>query len=119
MSRHGRRCDHCGRPVRGKPGIIVSDNIFCSLGCKRRFPTAMRRHMIEHYRQMAGDASAWIAKTLDWNQTHPDEEPLDVEPLRLVRHGALEIVEALRAWAPVPERALRLIHSAMAERSQK
>ncbi|HVX16340.1 MAG TPA: hypothetical protein VHC22_34460 [Pirellulales bacterium] len=64
---------------------------------------------------MANDASTWIATTLEWNKAHPEEEPLDVEPLRLVNYGALEIVEALRAWAPIPERALRLIHSAMIE----
>ncbi|HQU42411.1 MAG TPA: hypothetical protein PK867_06340, partial [Pirellulales bacterium] len=77
------------------------------------FPVALRRRMIAHYRQMAADASGWIAKTLAWNHSHADEEPIDIEAFRLVKHGALEIVEALLGWGPIPERALRLIHSAM------
>lgn len=112
MTRQPRRCDHCGRPLR-KPGLIAWDDIFCSPECKRRFPSAVRRRMIVHYRRMADDADRWITKTLDWNQSHPAEEPIDIEALRLVKHGALEIVEALRGWGPIPQRALRLINSAM------
>ncbi|HET6879053.1 MAG TPA: hypothetical protein VFI31_02790 [Pirellulales bacterium] len=115
MSGQGRRCDRCLRPIGGRPAIVASDNIFCSHGCKRRFPAVMRRRTITHYRQMAADASGWIAKTLEWQQAHPEEPPLDVEALRLVEHGAREIVAALHVWAPIPERALRLIHSAMAQ----
>ena len=114
MNRQGRTCDHCGRAVR-KPGIIVVDNYFCSLACKRRFPIVLRRRMIAHYRQMAADASAWIAKTLEWNHSHGNEEPIDIEAFRLVKRGALEIVDALLDWGPIPERALRLINSAMLE----
>lgn len=112
MKRQGRYCDLCGRAIR-KPGIIVVDNYFCSLACKRRFPVEARRRMIAHYRRMAADASSWIAKTLAWNHSHADEEPIDIEAFRLVRHGALEIVDALLDWGPIPERALRLINSAM------
>lgn len=118
MTRQGRPCDHCGRPIRRKPGFVVGDHIFCKLACKRRFPAAMRHRLIAHYRRMADDASAWVSCTLEWNQTHPDEQPVDVEPLRLVNYGALEIVAALRIWGPIPERALRLIHSAMADSGQ-
>jgi hypothetical protein len=116
MTCQGRHCDHCNRPIAGKPGIVASDNIFCSLRCRRQFPAAMRRRMIVHYRQMADDASGWITKTLDWHQAHPEERPLDVEALRLVERGARDILDALHVWAPIPERALRLIHSAMAAR---
>jgi hypothetical protein len=112
-----RRCDQCGRPIR-KPGQIALENIFCSVECKRRFPVALRRRLIAHYRQMAGDAGQWLAETLHWNQSHPDEEPLDVESLRLVKRGAEEIVEALRGWGPIPQRAIRLINSAMIEARQ-
>jgi len=112
MTGPARHCDQCGRPIR-RPALIATDNIFCSPECKRRFPSALRRRMIAHYTEMAGDASEWIATTLDWNEAHPDEEPIDIEPLRLVQHGALEIVEALRGWGPIPQRALRLINSAM------
>lgn len=118
MTRPGRCCDHCGRPVRGKPGIVASESIFCSLRCKRKYPAAVRRRMIVHYQNMADDASAWIAKTLDWHTAHPHEAPLDVEAFRLVECGARDIVEALTAWGPVPQRALRLIHSAMADRER-
>lgn len=112
MSRQPRCCDHCGRTIR-RPGLVVYENIFCSARCKRRFPISLRRRLTDHYRQMAEDAGRWIDETLHWNQSHPDQEPIDVEPLRLVKGGALEIVEALREWAPIPQRALRLINSAM------
>ena len=112
MSRQPRRCDHCGRTIR-KPGLVAYDNIFCSVRCKHRFPSELRRRLIDHYRQMASDAGRWIDQTLHWNKSHPDQEPIDIEPLRLVKGGALEIVEALRGWAPIPQRALRLINSAM------
>jgi hypothetical protein len=69
--------------------------------------------MIAHYNQMADDSAQWIDETLHWNASHPDEEPIDIESLRLVRRGALEVVEALRGWGPIPERALRLINSAL------
>ncbi|MGH7135281.1 MAG: hypothetical protein ACREHD_06035 [Pirellulales bacterium] len=77
---------------------------------------ALRRRMMAHYETMAADASAWIAKTLDWHAAHPNEAPLDVEALRLVEAGARDIVQALTVWGPVPERALRLIYSGMADR---
>jgi hypothetical protein len=112
MSRQPRRCDHCGRTIR-KPGLVAYENIFCSAHCKRRFPSALRQRFIDHYRQMAEDARGWIDQTLAWNEQHPDQEPVDVESLRLVNRGALEIVEALRAWGPIPQRALRLINSAI------
>jgi hypothetical protein len=112
MSRQPRRCDHCGRTIR-KPGLIAYENIFCSVRCKRLFPSTVRRRFIDHYRHMAQDAGEWIDQTLAWNESHPDQEPVDVESLRLVKRGALEIVEALRGWAPIPQRALRLINSAI------
>jgi hypothetical protein len=62
---------------------------------------------------MAHDAGQWIDQTLQWNESHRDQEPIDVEPLRLVKSDALEIVDALNGWAPIPQRALRLINSAM------
>ena len=86
MSRQPRRCDHCGRLIR-RPGLIVFENIFCSADCKRRFPSVVRRRLIEHYHQMAGDAANWIAETLRWNDSHPDEQPIDIESLRLVKCG--------------------------------
>lgn len=113
MSRKRRPCDRCGRPIRGRPGIIDLDNIFCSLACKRRFPAEMRRRLIAHYQNMADEAAAWLASTLHWNQSHPEEEPIDVEPLRLVKRGAVEAIEALRIWGPIPERAVRMINSAV------
>lgn len=113
MAGQGRRCDQCGRAVRGKPGIIVADNIFCSLICKRNYPAIVRRRLLRHYEKMADDAARWIAKTLDWHQAHPNEQPLDIEALRLVERGARDIVDALRAWGPIPERSLRLLHGAM------
>lgn len=115
MAGQGRCCEHCGRPVRGRPGIVVADDIFCSLVCKRTYPAAVRRRLIRHYLKMAEDAAAWIAKTLDWHQSHPDEKPLDIEALRLVERGARDIADALRGWGPIPERSLRLLHSGMAE----
>lgn len=111
----GRCCDRCGRPIRRKPGIVAADNIFCSLVCKRTFPAVVRRRLLRHYLKMADDAAAWIAKTLDWHKLHPREEPLDMEPLRLVERGARDIAEALRVWGPIPERSLRLLHSAMSD----
>lgn len=115
MTRPVRCCDHCGRPVRGKPGIVACESIFCSLRCKRNYPIALRRRMIAHYQTMADDAAGWVAKTFEWHAAHPEEAPLDVEALRLVEAGARDIVQALTVWGPVPERALRLIHSAMAD----
>lgn len=115
MAGQGRCCDHCGRPVRGRPGIIVADDIFCSLVCKRTYPAVLRRRLIRHYLKMADEAAAWVAKTLDWQSAHPEEEPLDVEPLRLVERGARDIVDSLRVWGPIPERSLRLLHSAMTD----
>ena len=112
MSLPARRCDLCGRTIR-KPGLIMLDNIFCSAPCKRRFPSALRRRLTAHYRQMAKDADRWIAEALRWNQSHADEQPSDIESLRLVKFGANEVVDALRAWAPIPQRSLRLINSAM------
>jgi hypothetical protein len=112
MSRQPRRCDHCGRTIR-KPGLIAFENIFCSAECKRRFPSVLRRRLIAHYHQMAEDAARWIAETLRWNESHPHEEPIDIESLRLVKFGAQDVVEALRGWGPIPQRALRLINSAM------
>ncbi|HWB08510.1 MAG TPA: hypothetical protein VG826_04775 [Pirellulales bacterium] len=111
MNARRRRCDQCGRTIR-RPGLIVYENIFCSARCKQRFPSQLRRRLTDHYRQMADDAGRWIDQTLAWNESHPDEEPIDIEPLRLVKRGALEIVAALRGWAPIPQQALRLINSA-------
>jgi hypothetical protein len=118
MSRRARRCDHCGRTIR-RPALVAYENIFCSARCKRRFPVALRGRLIDHYRQMADDAGRWIDQTLDWNESHPREEPVDIEPLRLVRRGALEIIDALRRWAPIPERALRMINSAILGRDRE
>lgn len=119
MSRKRRSCDRCGRPIRGKPGIIDLDNIFCSLACKRRFPTEMRGRLLVHYQKMADEAAQWLTSILDWNQSHPQEEPIDVEPLRLVNRGALEAVDALAIWGPIPERAVRMINSAVIEAVQE
>jgi hypothetical protein len=70
---------------------------------------AFQAKLAAKYRAMLADLDELIATNDVWQERHPGEQPIDVEPFRVHRHGAALALAAIERGEPIPDAALRML----------
>lgn len=70
---------------------------------------AVQARMIANYRTMLADIDDLIAANEHWQASHPGEQPVDVEVLRVNRRGAELALAAVECGAAIPDEAMRML----------
>lgn len=71
---------------------------------------AIQARMVRKYRAMLAELDELIAMNDAWQERHPGEQPIDVEPFRVHRRGAALALAAIERGEPIPDAALRMLY---------